>query len=145
MLYYIWIRTITCQLMPWLLMSPGHLQPGNWCKKDRFFLGDGIQLLVLLQQQEMISKWKYIIRVLQHTYWSFDKKNDILHLPMHFNRTVSCFELDPCIVRPSAGMVLNELISPWTKWLPLCRRYFQMPFLEWKYLYFDEIFTEVCS
>ena len=29
------------------------------------------------------------------------------------------------------------LISPWTKWPPFCRRYFQMHFCEWKFLYFD--------
>ena len=34
---------------------------------------------------------------------------------------------------------------PWTKW-PLFRgRHFQMHFLEWKVLYFDSNFTEVCS
>ena len=37
------------------------------------------------------------------------------------------------------------IISPWTKWPPFRRRYFHMHFLEWKYLYFDYNFTEVCS
>ena len=30
-----------------------------------------------------------------------------------------------------------QLISPWKKWPPFCRRYFQMQFREWKVLYFD--------
>ena len=32
-----------------------------------------------------------------------------------------------------------------TKWTLSCRRYFQMHFREWKVLYFDTNFTEVCS
>ena len=40
-------------------------------------------------------------------------------------------------------MYLTHL--PWTKWLPLCRRYFQMHFSEWKDLYLNWNFTEVCS
>ena len=35
--------------------------------------------------------------------------------------------------------------SPWTRWPPFRRRYFQMHFREWKVLYFDLNFTEVCS
>ena len=38
-----------------------------------------------------------------------------------------------------------KLISPWTKWPKLRRRHFQMHFHEWKVLYFDSNFTEVCS
>ena len=37
------------------------------------------------------------------------------------------------------------LISPWTKCPPFRRRYFQMHFHEWKVLYFESNFTEVCS
>ena len=33
----------------------------------------------------------------------------------------------------------------WTKWPPFGRRYFHMQFREWRVLYFDYIFTEVCS
>ena len=32
---------------------------------------------------------------------------------------------------------LQQLISPWTKWPPFRRRYFQMHFREWKVVYFD--------
>ena len=32
-----------------------------------------------------------------------------------------------------------------TKWPPFCRRSFQMHFLEWKYMNFNQYFTEVCS
>ena len=39
----------------------------------------------------------------------------------------------------------NQLISPWTNWLPLRRQYFQMHFHEWKVFYFDYNFTEVSS
>ena len=35
--------------------------------------------------------------------------------------------------------------APWTKWLPFLRRSFQMHFHEWKVLYFDQNFNEVCS
>ena len=42
-------------------------------------------------------------------------------------------------------IMLHQLISPWTKWLPPRRRYFQMYFRAWRVLYFDEKFTEVWS
>ena len=32
-----------------------------------------------------------------------------------------------------------------TKWLPFCRRHFQMNFLVWKSLYFDSTSTEICT
>ena len=34
---------------------------------------------------------------------------------------------------------------PGTKWLPFRKRYFQIHFREWKVLYFDSNFSEVCS
>ena len=34
---------------------------------------------------------------------------------------------------------------PWTKWLPFHKRYIHKHFLEWKVLYFEWDFTEVCS
>ena len=37
-----------------------------------------------------------------------------------------------------------SLISAWTKWPPVLRRYFRMHFREWKVLYFDWNFTELC-
>ena len=39
----------------------------------------------------------------------------------------------------------HQLISPWTKWPPFHRWYFQMHFREWQVLYFNSKFTEVCS
>ena len=45
----------------------------------------------------------------------------------------------------SAQQGLTHLTSPWTKWLPFRRWYFQVHFCEWKILYFDDNFTEVCS
>ena len=36
----------------------------------------------------------------------------------------------------------HYLITPWAKWPPFCRRYFQMHFREWKVLYFDKKFTD---
>ena len=41
------------------------------------------------------------------------------------------------------GCYLNS-ISPWTKWPPFRRGHFQLHFHEWKVLYFDSNFTEVC-
>ena len=38
-----------------------------------------------------------------------------------------------------------KFISPWTKWPPFRRRYFQMHFPDWKVLYFGWNFTEVFS
>ena len=41
----------------------------------------------------------------------------------------------------------HEMLThlPWTKWPPFPRRHFQIHFHEWKVLYFDSNFTEVCS
>ena len=39
---------------------------------------------------------------------------------------------------------LRSVFEFWTKWRPFCRLYFSVYFLEWKYSYFDENFTEVC-
>ena len=40
-----------------------------------------------------------------------------------------------------------SLTSPWIKWnmMPFHRQYFHMHFREWKVLYFDKNFTEICS
>ena len=56
----------------------------------------------------------------------------------------------PCPLLPDTIPIIKvinliQLISPWTKWLPFRRRYFHMHFSEWKVLYFDYNFTEVCS
>ena len=45
----------------------------------------------------------------------------------------------------SIVIIINSTISPWTKWPPFHRQHFQMHFHEWKFLYFDSNFTEVCS
>ena len=37
------------------------------------------------------------------------------------------------------------LISPWTKWPPFRGRFFQMHFLQWTWIDFDENFTKVYS
>ena len=34
---------------------------------------------------------------------------------------------------------------PWKKWPPFRRRYFEMHFHEWKFLYFDKNFIQACS
>ena len=43
----------------------------------------------------------------------------------------------------TAPLTINLFL--WTKWPRFRRRYFQMHFREWKVLYFDSNFTEVCS
>ena len=48
--------------------------------------------------------------------------------------------VEPCIV-----FACSALNSPWTYWLPFRRQYFQTHFHEWKVLYFDSNFTEICS
>ena len=48
-----------------------------------------------------------------------------------------------CIIPMSP--IFIQLISPWSIWTPFGRRYFQMHFYEWKVLYFDQNFTEICS
>ena len=39
----------------------------------------------------------------------------------------------------------QSIISPYAKWPPFCSQHFQMHLHEWKSLYFDSNFTEVCS
>ena len=51
----------------------------------------------------------------------------------------SCGMIELC----SIGITL--FIFPWTKWPPFHIRHFQVHLYEWKVLYFDSNFTEVCS
>ena len=51
-----------------------------------------------------------------------------------------------CIIDASVNwMIMDSLISPWTKWPPFHRRYFQVHFCEWKILYLDWNSIEICS
>ena len=43
------------------------------------------------------------------------------------------------------GKMVSLHIGAKIKWLPFRRQYFQMHFLEWKCMNFDQDFTEVCS
>ena len=85
----------------------------------------------------------------------FDKRDCILIS----NLTEICSWLSNChfiSIGSGYGLVLSgnkllpepvmiKFISPWTKWLPFSRWHFKMHFHEWKVLYFDSKFTEVCS
>ena len=41
--------------------------------------------------------------------------------------------------------VFHWHVETWTKWLPFCRHYFQMRFIQSQFTYFDTSFSEVCS
>ena len=55
------------------------------------------------------------------------------------------YQTSKMFVRYLLSCVSKINASPWTKWLPFRRRYFQMHFREWKVLFFYQNFTEVCS
>ena len=69
---------------------------------------------------------------LLHRHW-------VNHTKAHFENVVSNLSAI------SFRTLSYWLIFPWTKWPPFCRWFFQMYFCEWKNLYFDWNFTEVCS
>ena len=85
-----------------------------------------------------VSCWFQVFRHVQASHWS------------------CCNPLCQCVLSwyvygGSLYMVGGEsctifcfVISPWTKWLTFHRR-FLIHFHEWKVLYFESIFTEVCS
>ena len=98
-----------------------------------------------LRLQERTAKVSSYMTTFQYSllprnlpYWSFHC-NDKLCLANHkFQQPIYC------LCNLSVAKNLQETFPrggplthlPWTKWPPLCRRYIQMHFREWKVLYF---------
>ena len=70
------------------------------------------------------------------------------HLPPHFDLPVVSgimSSYSTAAVTGTGHKLGFNWSTPWTKWPPFRRRYFQMHFHEWKLLYFYQNFAEVCS
>ena len=90
----------------------------------------------------------------QPLVWIYKIKNSFSSIWRYFNYLPSycqkIIEILYYFMSPKTIQhIKSELISPWSKWLPFPRRHFQhfffMYFHEWKILFFDLNFIEVCS
>ena len=69
--------------------------------------------------------------------------NTILSFMCHRNHTI-WLDFENILIITNRQMLV---LTHWGRdnWTPFRRRHFQMHFLEWKYINFDQNFTEVCS